>query len=160
MGFCQNCGAELLPGMKTCAMCGAPSNLKRELPRGYRNVPPVYPDPVPMQQQQAPYPPPSYPVYPPPQAQPYADPMNRPQAVTGEPAFSDWLLWTFLGLIPFANLVILGIWAFSETTLPVKKNWARAMFLCMAVLTGIVLLILSIRSAVRYYNSFYYDIFY
>ena len=62
MAICVNCGAELIPGLRYCSVCGAPADLKRDpsvrfegLPQ-YRQVPPVYPMPMPGIQQPVPGP--------------------------------------------------------------------------------------------------------
>ena len=49
----------------------------------------------------------------------------------------DWFVTMLLLVIPFVNLILLFVWAFSGGTNPSKANWAKATLIWMVI--GIVL---------------------
>ena len=223
MANCANCGAELIPGLKYCSVCGAPANLKRDPNKPFygltqygKQIPPMPDVPagayarIPVQQetypQQNPYlqqvrqsPPPAQqpgygsvpgqgvpihqaqiygqsPVQPAPYGQPSAYPPPPQQAApqprqaaqypqqtvpqssasTENPSMTTWLLWIFLAFLPVANVVLLLIWGFSSDTTPLKRNWARAMLIMIAVVFGIWLVWLAVSAAMRPYETLFY----
>lgn len=48
------------------------------------------------------------------------------QEVSPTVKIGEWLITMILCAIPFVNVIMLLIWAFSAGTAPSKKNWARA----------------------------------
>lgn len=58
----------------------------------------------------------------------------------------DWLVTLLLTAIPFVNIILLIVWAFSSNTNLNKKNYSKAMLIFMSI--GIVLTILLMGCAV------------
>ena len=53
-------------------------------------------------------------------------------AAAGQPSLQEWLRRYAILLVPFANIAMLLIWAFSDTTPIAKKNWAKATLIFFA----------------------------
>lgn len=74
--------------------------------------------------------------------QPYGQPVY-PQGSymqSQEMTLGQWISTLFLSVLGFIGIIILFIWAFSDSTHPDKKNFARAMLIAQAILLGVVLL--------------------
>ena len=60
----------------------------------------------------------------------------------------NWLLTYLLMCIPFVNIIMLFVWAFSSNTPVSKANWAKASLIWMLIMIGfyifLVILILGI----------------
>lgn len=56
---------------------------------------------------------------------------GRTQSVTV--TFTDWLLTFLISIIPFVNIIMLFVWAFSASTPPSKANWAKAILALYAI---------------------------
>lgn len=57
-----------------------------------------------------------------------------------EVSIMDWVITLILTAIPLVGLIMLFVWAFSDSTPKSKANWAKASLIMMLV--GIVLAIL------------------
>lgn len=57
-----------------------------------------------------------------------------------EVSIMDWVITLILTAIPLVGLIMLFVWAFSDSTPKSKANWAKASLIMMLV--GIVLVIL------------------
>ncbi len=73
------------------------------------------------------------------------------QAASGEMTVKDWLV-TYLilflaSLIPFLPVIILLYWAFSENTVPCKKNWAKASLIFYLIVAVLAILFFMIFGA-------------
>jgi uncharacterized membrane protein YdbT with pleckstrin-like domain len=73
--------------------------------------------------------------------------MNQEQQnfTTGSPmapvmAVKDWVITMILMIIPIVNIVLLIVWATSQTENPNRKNWALAQLIFMVI--GIVIYLL------------------
>lgn len=54
-------------------------------------------------------------------------------------SLGDWIVTMILMMIPFVNIIMLLIWAFSSNTPVSKANWAKASLIFMVI--GIILMI-------------------
>ncbi|MDD3626361.1 MAG: hypothetical protein PHV06_03500 [bacterium] len=80
---------------------------------------------------------------------------GQPYQVSAPPVSTgDWFLTMLLMCIPFINIILLFVWAFSGGTNPSKSNWAKATLIWMliafvlwAIIMGISLLIAAISQA-------------
>ena len=54
------------------------------------------------------------------------------------------------------EVALLLIWGFSSDTTPLKRNWARAMLIMIAVVFGIWLVWLAVSAAMRPYETLFY----
>lgn len=61
--------------------------------------------------------------------------MNAPVIST-----TNWLITILITTIPLVNIIMLIVWAFSDSTNPNKSNWAKATLIWMLI--GIVLTIM------------------
>lgn len=61
--------------------------------------------------------------------------MNAPVIST-----TNWLITILITAIPLVNIIMLIVWAFSDTTNPNKSNWAKATLIWMLI--GVVLTIM------------------
>ena len=63
---------------------------------------------------------------------------NGPAAYDGRTqsptvSFGDWLVTFLISVIPFVNIIMLFVWAFSASTPPSKANWAKAALALYAI---------------------------
>lgn len=49
----------------------------------------------------------------------------------------DWLFTLFIGIIPFVNLIMLLVWAFSNNGNPNRQSYAKASLLFMVILIAL-----------------------
>ncbi len=71
---------------------------------------------------------------------------GMPQTATEQPtSLLGWLGRYAVLFVPFVNIVMLLVWAFSNTTPVNKKNWARATLIFLAV---VFILFMSYMAAV------------
>ena len=139
MAECEKCGAQLTPDSAICPVCAAPVSQEQE------KDPPVKPPPQQYQPQyqQSPLaapPPPQYnrqyqqPQYaPPPQ---YRQPQYTPpqyQKQWPPMTLGNWICTFLLLLIPFANIVLIFVWAFGSDVNPSKKTYFQAMLIMMLI---------------------------
>ncbi|GAB1403909.1 MAG: hypothetical protein PHX54_08310 [Lentimicrobiaceae bacterium] len=59
-------------------------------------------------------------------------------------SIGDWMITLLITSIPFVNLIMLFVWAFSRETNPNKANWAKAMLLWMLIGIAMVVLIIVV----------------
>ena len=73
-----------------------------------------------------------------------ANPVFQPRIRPQEQVMSvkDWLITGLLLLIPIANIVLIIVWASSNTGNRNRRNWARASLILMAISIVLYLLIL------------------
>ncbi len=45
----------------------------------------------------------------------------------------DWLITHLIVSIPMVGFIMMLVWAFDDATISVKKTWARAMLIWMAI---------------------------
>ncbi len=65
----------------------------------------------------------------------FARPMQQNTSTTEKPiTFLEWLGSYLLLIVPFVNIIMLFIWAFSYNTPVTKRNWARVTLIAMAIL--------------------------
>ncbi len=81
-----------------------------------------------------------------PTVKPHYEPFRRNHSESMSTA--EWLIVLLLSVIPGVNLVMLCIWAFTTHSDPVKRGYARAALILLAVLAGIC--VLAILAAVAY----------
>lgn len=74
--------------------------------------------------------------------QPYPMYPNRDVSV------GDWMLSYLVCMIPLVNLVMLLIWAFDSSTIPSKRNWARASLLWVLIIIGIYVLLIFLLGGI------------
>jgi hypothetical protein len=55
-------------------------------------------------------------------------------------SMGEWIFTLILTAIPFVNIIMMFVWAFSKETKVSKSNWAKAMLLFVGV--GLVLSLL------------------
>ena len=60
---------------------------------------------------------------------------NAPAVSTG-----DWMVTLLIAAIPVVNIIMLIVWAFSDTTNPNKTNWAKATLIWMLIGIGLSIL--------------------
>ena len=53
---------------------------------------------------------------------------------------TNWVITILISAIPVVNIIMFIIWAFSDTTNPNKRNWAKASLIW--ILIGVVLYVL------------------
>lgn len=136
--FCEKCGTLVQGEGKFCPSCGAPLESAVDLskPAGAPSVQPM---------QSAPVPPPAGNTYQSPNA---AQMPSYPQSYnnvgvperTENMTVGQWVLTIFLSSLGIIGLILLFVWAFSDTPQP-KKNYARGMLIMMAISVGLALLI-------------------
>lgn len=136
--FCEKCGTLVQGEGKFCPSCGAPLESAVDLskPAGAPSVQPM---------QSAPVPPPAGNTYQSPNA---AQMPSYPQSYnnagvperTENMTVGQWVLTIFLSSLNIIGLILLFVWAFSDTPQP-KKNYARGMLIMMAISVGLALLI-------------------
>lgn len=81
-----------------------------------------------------------------PTVKPHYEPFRRNHSESMSTA--EWLIVLLISVIPGVNLVMLCIWAFTTHSDPVKRGYARAALILLAVLAGIC--VLAILAAVVY----------
>lgn len=80
-------------------------------------------------------------------------------------SFLNWLGTNLLMYVPYVNIVMLFIWAFSHKVNTSKKNWARANLVLMGITLVILLIIINTIGIEGLFNtlidneSSYYDIY-
>jgi Na+/serine symporter len=52
----------------------------------------------------------------------------------------DWMVTILIAAIPVVNIIMLIVWAFSNTTNPSKTNWAKATLIWMLIGIGLSIL--------------------
>lgn len=60
----------------------------------------------------------------------------------------DWLLTILITIIPFVNIIMLFVWAFSKCTNKSKANWAKASLLWIVISVILATLIIVFFGAV------------
>jgi len=73
-------------------------------------------------------------------------------------SIGNWIGTVILTAIPILGLILLFVWAFSSTTIPSKKNWARATLILSAI--AIVLSVIGSLIFGSFFNSFFAGIYY
>lgn len=63
----------------------------------------------------------------------------------------EWMVTMLITTIPFVNLIMLFVWAFSKGENPNKRNWARANLIWGAI--AIALMILIFSSMMAFFSS-------
>lgn len=81
---------------------------------------------------------------------------NKPTSLLG------WLGMYAILLVPFANIILLLIWAFSNTTPASRKNWARATLIVLVFLfilfVGYIVTVMSsplFQQMMQEYGTYY-----
>lgn len=135
--FCDKCGTLVQGEGKFCPTCGAPLESAVDLskPAGAPSVEPMQSAPVPTPMGNTYQSPnaaqmPSYP-----QSYNNSGTTERTENMT----VGQWVLTIFLSSLGIIGLILLFVWAFSDTPQP-KKNYARGMLIMMAIMLGIVIL--------------------
>lgn len=59
------------------------------------------------------------------------------------PSIGDWVITLLLTSIPVVNIVVLIYWAVSNSTEPVKANFAKAALIWMAIVIALYVLFLG-----------------
>lgn len=134
--FCDKCGTLVQGEGKFCPSCGAPLEAAVDLskPAGAPSVEPMQSTPVsPMgNTYQSPNAAqmPSYP-----QSYNNASTPERTENMT----VGQWVLTVFLSSLGIIGVILLFVWAFSDTPQP-KKNFARGMLIWYAIVLGLSIL--------------------
>lgn len=79
----------------------------------------------------------------------FSQPTYQPVNNLSNPSVKDWLITLVLLVIPFVNIILLFVWAFSSnSTNDFKRNYARANLILMAVGIGLYILFLILMFVV------------
>lgn len=71
-----------------------------------------------------------------PQQAPYSNHQSMAPVVTT----GQWIVTMLLLCIPFVNIVLLIVWAMSDTENPNRTNWAKASLIIMAISVAVGIL--------------------
>ena len=139
--FCPNCGTSVPDGSKFCESCGSSMNHSEEteeklqepiLQQPQYQPPPQQPVPQQQTQHQQQYQPMPQPAqFNSNNVQINADPREKVYGVGG------WLLTFLLLCIPFVNIILVFVWAFSGNVNKNKKNFAIAYIIMMVIMIAI-----------------------
>lgn len=55
-------------------------------------------------------------------------------------SFGDWMITILITAIPIVNIIMIIVWAVSNTDNPNRINWARATLAWFAILIGLYIL--------------------
>jgi len=135
--FCDKCGTLVQGDGKFCPSCGAPLESAVDLSKpaaGSPSVEPMQTTPTPIgNTYQSPN-----------AAQMPSYPQNYNNTGTTERTenmtVGQWVLTLFLSSLSIIGLILLFVWAFSDTPQP-KKNFARGMLVWWAICVGLVVLL-------------------
>ncbi|MCM1167505.1 MAG: zinc ribbon domain-containing protein [Ruminococcus sp.] len=135
--FCDKCGNLIQGEGKFCPSCGAPLESAVDLSKPV-DASPVQPiQPTPVSPAGNTYQSPNtaqMPAYP--QSYNNAGTPERTENMTA----GQWVLTIFLSSLGIIGLILLFVWAFSDTPQP-KKNYARGMLIWTAIMVGVSLLL-------------------
>ncbi len=56
-------------------------------------------------------------------------------------SIGDWMITIFILMIPLINIILLFIWAFSNSTNPNKSTFAKAYLIWIAIIIAITIII-------------------
>ena len=66
--------------------------------------------------------------------QPYNNDNNYVSSVDAPMSMKDWFITMLLMMIPFVNIILMFVWAFSSNTNTSKKNFFRVQLIFMAII--------------------------
>lgn len=77
---------------------------------------------------------------------------NQATAEAGQPtaavmSVKEWVVTLIITVIPFINIIMLFVWAFSSGNNPNKANWAKGTLIIMVVLIALYIVIFAIFGA-------------
>jgi small-conductance mechanosensitive channel len=56
----------------------------------------------------------------------------------------DWIITMVITAIPMVGFIMLFVWAFSDSTHPSKKNWAKASLIFFAIIIGLYIMMIAV----------------
>jgi len=60
----------------------------------------------------------------------------------------DWIITILIAVIPMVGFIMLFVWAFSDSTHPSKKNWAKASLIFFAIIIGLYIMLFALFGSV------------
>ena len=140
--ICKKCGRELPQTARFCGVCGTPVS---EEPTPVATQQPA--ESAEKEERPAPAPQPAQYSYAPPPVPEWQRPAEQKEMA--QPlSVGQFMLQDLLMMIPVANIILLLLWAFSDTVNPNRRNWARAGLVWMGIGLGFTILVLVLALAV------------
>ena len=166
---CSHCGANIPDNINFCTKCGNAverpynnntdemetsvlnqqnnpfnqndNNFEEKTTTGWSDNQPQYQQNPPQYQTPPQYQvPPQYPTQQPASVNVY----NMANTEAEPVSIGGWIGVYFLSLLPLVNLIMLFVWAFSSSTKPSLKNYARAMLILAAIALAVFLILFLI----------------
>lgn len=78
---------------------------------------------------------------------------NYPQKDTSVMSATDWAITIFISGLPLIGIIMLFVWAFSDSTNVHKQNWAKGMLLIFAISIALFLLFMFVFGGMAMLNS-------
>lgn len=127
--LCKKCGKDNQEGAIFCTGCGSDLNEK------------VHLDPELITKKPSPPSPPSYQPYvaPTSNVNSYQQSYNSQESLDKPLTVKDYLIMFLLLSIPFANIVLIFVWAFSESINTNKKNFCKSYLIFTGIMTAVYL---------------------
>jgi hypothetical protein len=72
------------------------------------------------------------------------DQEKLPGAVTQDVSVGEWIVTILITAIPLVGLIMLFVWAFGDSSLPSKKNWAIATLIWYAIMIVLVIIFFGV----------------
>jgi len=72
------------------------------------------------------------------------DPLNTGFNTNYKPmTIGDWLITFLIQAIPLVGIIMMFIWAFSDSTHPSKKTWAQAALIMMVIVIALMIILFA-----------------